>query len=213
MYRGELTADSGHERARLAGEGRLHQEIEPGEHGSVGDNLTRARLTAAREYRTGLGHVQWLLLPGRGQDLGELVGDVGGGKVEGLRVAGRGGRLVRGPLLATAAVAERNVAEHSTLPTVVPLLPITLHHRVLVVQVLVGVVTGRVLRPVHGDALHVLVVTGAACPGLALTTNHQPGLCASPADCEPLRVIALPPDDLGQDPSSCINKPVANLER
>ena len=90
MYRGELTADSGHERARLAGEGRLHQEIEAGEHGSVGDNLTRARLTAAREYRTGLGHVQRLLLSWRGEDLGELVGDVGGGEVEGV-CEGRGG--------------------------------------------------------------------------------------------------------------------------
>ena len=80
---------SGQQRAGLASEGRLHQEVEPGEHGSV-RHLATPLLTNNREYRTGLGHVQRLLLSGRGEDLGELVGDVGGGEVEGV-CEGRGG--------------------------------------------------------------------------------------------------------------------------
>ena len=80
------------------------------------------------ENGTGLGHVQWLLLSGRGQDLGELVGDVGGGKVEG---GGEGrllGRLVGAGLLTTATVTERDVTEDSALTTVVPLLGLKLKH-------------------------------------------------------------------------------------
>lgn len=38
------------------------------------------------------------------------------------------------------------------------------------------------------------------------------GLCPSPTDGEPLGVIAFPPYDLGEDSSSGINKPVANLQ-
>ena len=93
-----------------------------------------------------------------------------------------------------------------------------LYFLIFVVQLVVSVVPHRVLGPVHGDALHVLVVSGGSRPHLVAAPNtpiaaHQAALGASSADCEPPWVIALPSDDLGQDSSSCINKPVANLGR
>ena len=61
--------------------------------------------------------------------MGELVGDVGGGQVEGGGEGGGLGWLVGGGLLATATVAERQVAEHPALPTVVPLLALKLKYK------------------------------------------------------------------------------------
>ena len=63
--------------------------------------------------------------------MGELVGDVGGGQVEGGGEGGGLGGLVGGGLLATATVAERQVAEDSALPTVVPLLALKLKKETL----------------------------------------------------------------------------------
>ena len=87
-------------------------------------------LASTGEGRTGLRHIQWLLVR-RGQHLGELVGDVGGGQVEGGGEGGWLGRLVGGCLLATATVAERHVTEHSALSTVVPLLRLKLKYKTL----------------------------------------------------------------------------------
>ena len=39
----------------------------------------------------------------------------------------------------------------------------------------------------------------------------RPRLRAPPADGEPLRVVPLPPDDLGEDATACVDEPVANL--
>ena len=61
--------------------------------------------------------------------MGELVGDVGGGQVERGGEGGGLGGLVGGGLLATATVAQRQVAEDSALPTVVPLLALKLKYK------------------------------------------------------------------------------------
>ena len=63
--------------------------------------------------------------------MGELVGNVGGGQVEGGGEGGRLGGLVGAGLLTTATVTEGEVTEHSALPAVVPLLALKLKKETL----------------------------------------------------------------------------------
>ena len=95
-----------------------------------------------------------------------------------------------------------------------------LHFNLLLVVLVISVRVHpvAVLGPVHGDALHVLVVPGpgsrpALGPGgPGHGQSPGPGLGAAPADGEPPRVVALAANDLREYPSPCIDEPVTHLE-
>ena len=96
-----------------------------------------------------------------------------------------------------------------------------MHFDLLLVVLVVGVGVDAVavLGPVHGDALHVLVVPGPGprpplgprCPRGHGHGAPRPRLGAPPADGEAPGVISLPPDNLRQDSPPCIDEPVAHL--
>ena len=216
----------------LVAEGGVHQQVEPGEEVAVGGGQRRGHSTLPRpslEDGAGLGHVQGLVLHTegageRGAHLRQLLGDVGGGDVE-----GGGGGAVR---LAVRLVGGAG-AEHAALPAVVPLLGLEAAQlprprpqlRLAAVQHLVVGLLGLLaaaavgVGPVHGDALHILVVPprprhAAPRPQLGVVGRGGGGLgalAAAPADGEAARVVALPPDDLGQDPPPRVDEPVAHL--
>ena len=229
-----LAPDGGH----LLAQGGVHQQVQPGEEVAVGGGQRRGHTTLPLhrlEDGAGLGHVQGLLLHTerageRGAHLRQLLGDVGGGDVE-----GGGGGAVR---LAVRLVGGAG-AEHAALPAVVPLLglePAQLPRprprprprpqlRLAAVQHLVVGLLGLLaaaavsVGAVHGDALHVLVVPprprhAAPRPQLGVVGRGGGGLgalAAAPADGEAAGVVALPPDDLGQDPPPRVDEPVAHL--
>lgn len=178
-----------------------------------------------------LGGQAWVLVGGEGSTggccagewgaghLAQLVGYVGGRDVEGGGGLAGAVLAVGAVLLAAPAGAGAAAAVHPRLPTVVPLLGDGLQFHIsffLVIQVIIAVVSTRVIGTVHGDGLHVLMVPGAHVPPgighLCTLRAHRLWLGSPPADCKPARVIAFPADDLRQNSSSCINKPVADLQ-
>ena len=84
----------------------------------------------------------------------------------------------------------------------------------VIVQIILAVLA-RVLAFVHGDRLNILVVPAPHVPPRVGHLGHLgaagPWLGAPPTDGEPLRVVPLPSDDLGQDATACVDEPVANL--